>query len=554
MLRLMKSSVLTLALLSLSFRLYAGSEEVVVVYNAKSKDSKALADYYATKRNVPRAQVFGFELTTGEEISRAEFRDGLQKPLAKKLEAAGLWRLGAMEVKTPGGETARQEGRVVASKIRYAVLCTGVPLKILRDNNLKELDDEKMRPEFRRNEAAVDSELTWLPLLNQKHVLAGPMVNPAYMATNTALIHPTNGVLIVTRLDAPTPAIARSLVDKALEAERDGLWGRAYCDLRNTSDPGMKLGDDWMRGAAEICRLRGLETVVEQSGGLFPASFPMSQIAFYAGWYSERVIGAFARPRIEFMPGAFAYHLHSFSAASVRNTGNNWVAPLLEKGVTCTMGTVDEPFLGGTPDIATFASRWLFLGMSFGEAACAAQGSLSWQTTVVGDPLYRPFGRTPKEMHDDLEARHSPLLEWSYLRLADFNLAHNAPAAEVVTLIENWPLTRTSAVLSEKLADLYTAQGKPSSAALTYRQALDLKPSSQQRIRLRLALGEKLLALDRNDEAFADYQAFLDENPDYPDRLDVFRKLLPLAQKLGKKETAAKCEEQIKLLSNPPPK
>ncbi|MGC3960718.1 MAG: hypothetical protein QM813_23120 [Verrucomicrobiota bacterium] len=50
----------------------------------------------------------------------------------------------------------------------------------------------------------------------------------------------------------------------------------------------MKEGDDWMRVAAEVCRASGFETVVENTGALFHAGFPMSQIAFYAGWYSEK--------------------------------------------------------------------------------------------------------------------------------------------------------------------------------------------------------------------------------------------------------------------------
>ena len=40
----------------------------------------------------------------------------------------------------------------------------------------------------------------------------------------------------------------------------------------------------------------------------------MSQIALYAGWYERNASGPFAQPKVEFMPGAFAYHLHSFSA------------------------------------------------------------------------------------------------------------------------------------------------------------------------------------------------------------------------------------------------
>ena len=45
----------------------------------------------------------------------------------------------------------------------------------------------------------------------------------------------------------------------------------------------------------------------------------MSQIAIYCGWYDENVSGPFTLPKVEFMPGAFAYHLHSFSAATLRS-------------------------------------------------------------------------------------------------------------------------------------------------------------------------------------------------------------------------------------------
>jgi uncharacterized protein (TIGR03790 family) len=513
---------------------FAGGEEVVIVYNTRVKESREIAEYYAGKRNVPKSQIFGFSLTAAEEMLRPEFREELQKPLLKKLEANKLWRLGTLETKDTNGAPLRIEGRVVESKIRYLLLCYGVPLKILRDSSLREPDEAKIRIELRRNEAAVDSELILLPMFNQKLPYTGPLQNPLYTTTNAAAIHPTNGVLIVTRLDGPTPAIARGLVDKALQAEADGFWGRTYFDLRNTSDPNLKVGDDWIRGASEIARHLGFETIVDTNGGTFPAGFPMSQIAFYAGWYTEGVSGAFTAPKMEFMPGAFAYHLHSFSAASMRKTNNNWVAPLLVKGATASMGTVDEPYLAGTPDIAIFAGRFFFFRMTFGEAALASQNAASWQTTVVGDPLYRPFVKPPKELHDELEARGSPLVEWSYFRLADLNLANGSSVSEVVGLVESWPITKKSAVLSEKLADLYVAQGKPSAAITTYQEALKLNPSPQQRLRIRLTLGEKFASANQNDEAMANYQDLLKENPNYPDA-DVIRgKISALTQKSGK--------------------
>ena len=142
----------------------------------------------------------------------------------------------------------------------------------------------------------------------------------------------------------------------------------------------------------------------------------MSQIAIYAGWYDGNVSGPFALPKVEFMPGAFAYHLHSFSASTMRCEERNWCGPLLAKGATCTMGCVYEPYLSGTPNIAAFLARWMANGFTFGEAAWAAQPVLSWQTTVIGDPLYRPFGKPLQLLHAELTRRHSPLIEWSYLR------------------------------------------------------------------------------------------------------------------------------------------
>ena len=58
-------------------------------------------------------------------------------------------------------------------------------------------------PELQRNEAAVDSELAWLPLVKMNIPLSGPLPNWVYGVTNAALLNPTNGILLVARLDGP---------------------------------------------------------------------------------------------------------------------------------------------------------------------------------------------------------------------------------------------------------------------------------------------------------------------------------------------------------------
>jgi uncharacterized protein (TIGR03790 family) len=528
-------------------------DEVVVIYNRRMPESKAVAEYYAEKRQVPREQVIGFDLPVTEEISRTTYRNDLERPLFKALKDRKLWQVGGHLPNATNPHPGKVDWTITASKIRFAVLCYGVPLHIAHDPSLREEGLEKLKPETRRNGAAVEGELCLLPHLEQALPITGPLRNPVYGVTNTALFHPTNGILLVSRLDGPSASIARGLVDKSLEAEREGLWGRAYIDVRNITEPGFKEGDAWMKASGDICRRLGFETVVDENAGTFPAGFPMSHIAIYIGWYTETASGPFARPTVEFMPGAFAYHLHSFSASTIRSSTHAWVGPLLTKGATCTMGNVDEPYLAGTPEMAIFVARFIFERFTFAEAAYASQPVLSWQCTVVGDPLYRPFDQEPQLLHQALLKSNNPKLEWSYLRLLNLNQQTGKPLADLLTLLDQLELTKQSAVLTEKAGDLYAAQGKPSSAAHAWIEALKLKPSPQQRLRLLMELGEKLSALDRAQEAYDYYHQLLADFPNYPDKVGVDRKILPLAQKLGHKEEVQRLEIAIKTLPNPGP-
>jgi uncharacterized protein (TIGR03790 family) len=533
---------LLLLLLALAPRLaHAGGDEVVVVYNSRMPESKAVAEHYAEVRQVPIRQVFGLTLSTNEEISRAEFCNSLQLPLAKKLESDGLWKFGSVTLLATNGQPQHAVTKIIASKIRYAVLCYGVPLKISADPDIHEAVAEKMQPVLRRNEASVDSELAWLPLSRMSFPLTGPFPNWLYGTTNAASLNPTNGILLVARLDGPGAEIASGLVDKAVQAERDGLWGRAYFDARGIprTDTNYFLGDQWILTAAQVARQLGFETTVDDQSETFSESFPMSHIAIYFGWYDGAVSGPFTLPKVEFMPGAIAYHLHSYSASTLHSATENWCGPLLAKGATCTMGCVYEPYLGYTPNVAFFMQA-LASKYTFGEAAWASQPGLSWQTTVIGDPLYRPFGKSPQMLHVELSRAHNPLDEWSYLQLVNLGLIRGARMMEMSTIIENLDLTTNSAVLTEKLADLYDAQGKPSSAIRTYQMALKLNPSPEQRIRLRLTLGKKLEAQNLDAEAVENYQQLLAESPDYPGREFITNTLAEFQQKIAGTNAPAK--------------
>lgn len=539
--RINRSLLAALLLVSIGLRADDGSS-VLLVYNSSMPASKEVADHYASKRNVPSNQVIALDLPQVETISRDDFEAKLQQPLWSELRNRNLLTFR----NPPLDPSATPQSNVIDARIRYVVLCYGVPVKILPDPSRKETSTEKLPAELQRNEAAVESELAFLPLLDQKLPITGPLNNPAVLATNRFAIGPTNGLLMVSRLDGPTPAIAKGLVDKAIQAENEGLWGNAYFDTRSVTNAAMKQGDEMFKAALELARLYGFEVVNETSNRTFPSSTPLSDIAFYFGWYDQSVSGPFTNGMAQFRPGAVAYHLHSFSSRALRVSDVWWAGPLLAAGATATMGFTEEPYLQTTPQINAFFWRFVHLGFSFGEAAYASQPVLSWQTAVIGDPLYRPFSKGQKQRYEELEARKDKNLEWSMLMWVNFRLAQNASMDEILQYYRDTELSRQSAILQEKLGDIYKAKGKLLDAVDPYARALALPMSPLQKLRLGLKAAPLLSSFGRPEQAYKVYKEILHENPDYADKQSLYERLAQVATRLKKPEEAAEYQRLAK--------
>lgn len=510
-------------------------ESVVVIYNSRVPDSKKIADHYAAKRNVPAGQILSFQLPEGEVISRDEFERNLQQPLWNELRERKLWTLR----EAADTQSTTQRCNVVESKIRYAVLCYGVPLKIAPEPTRKEAQNEKLPVELRRNEAAVESELTLLPMFDQKLPIVGATVNHLLNTTNRAMIHPTNGVLMVTRIDGPTAEIAMGLVDKALEAEESGLFGNVYVDMRGVTEPGMKQGDDMMKATSELARLYGFDVVIDDSSRTFSPSTPLSDIAFYCGWYDQSVSGPFTNGMARFRPGAFAYHLHSFSSRALRVTDVWWTGPLLAAGATATMGCTEEPYLQATPHMNSLFYRLVQLGFTYGEAAFASQPWFSWQIAVIGDPLYRPFAKNQQERFRELIARNDKNIEWSLLMWVNFLQAKNASLDEIEKFYRETEPAQKSALMQEELGDIYKSKGKLINALDPYGKALKGDMQPLQRLRLIMKAAPLFASMGRAQQAYDLYQEVLKSHPDYPEKKRLYEKLAEVATRLKKNDEAA---------------
>ncbi len=542
-------ALLGLAMLLTSSGLWGASlsegDSVVVVYNTNVPESLAVAEYYAEKRGVPGAQVVGLDLPKGETLSRAAYTKRLEDPLRKRFRDERWFEFDFEVVPASRERVGKVIQSIKKSTVRYLTLCYGVPLRIQADKEFEEEGRDSIRIELRRNEAAVDSELAVLPLDPHQRRIFGPLSNPAYGATNAASIRPEMGVLMVGRLDGPTPAIAKGLVDQALQAEEDGLWGRAYFDLRGIGSGEYKLGDDWIARAAEFSRQVGIETYVDNDGATIPASLPLSDVGLYAGWYDTHVSGPFSQSTFEFMPGAVAYHLHSFSAQTIRSTTQHWVGPLLARGAAATMGCVYEPYLALTPNLELFFSR-LFMGYGFAEAAYASQQAISWQTTVVGDPLYRPFAKPLNMLQADLAEKKSKLTQWIGLMNVNRALINKTPVAEVTRIMSEDVSVRLSPLLSEKLADIYRDAGDQAACEAAYRRVLELKPKAAQALRVRLRLAAMLRVDSRGAEAVEAYLEVANHHPDYPGLENILRDALVMAKRLDDAPLIEKTEQLLK--------
>jgi tetratricopeptide (TPR) repeat protein len=138
------------------------------------------------------------------------------------------------------------------------------------------------------------------------------------------------------------------------------------------------------------------------------------------------------------------------------------------------------------------------------------------------------------------------------LRFVHLSLLRGVSPGKLAQYLQEMDVTGRSAVLTEKLGDLYQMEGQSDLAIKSWQQALKLNPSPLQAVRLTLVLGDNLAASGKEEQALALYDAFLKGTPAYPDALALYRKMEPLAQKFHKETQAARYAEEIARLTAPP--
>ena len=396
---------ITAVLLLAVFRLFAAdapektaeslTARTVIVVNERQRESIELGEFYAMKRGIPRENIIALPMPDKETISRRDFIDQIWQPLQDTLLERG-WLDGTISDRRD--ELGRRRSGITGHRLAYLVLCRGTPLRIQHDPTMEPEPPHLARrgnPQFKTNQGSVDAELALLPQANL--AVTGFTRNPVFNQRSPARVT-EEFIIKVTRLDGPTFSDAKHLVTSALEAERQGLIGRYYVDLKGPH----AAGDRWLEATRrELVNLGYLGDAHEASGTFDPAD-RFDAPVLYFGWYAFNITGPFLRPGFRFPPGAIAFHIHSNSAATLRSDKDRWCGPFIARGVAATFGNVYEPYLELTtrPDLLLQA---LVRGETLGDAAYFATPVLGWQTVVIGDPLYRPFKVTLEEQVRQLD-------------------------------------------------------------------------------------------------------------------------------------------------------
>jgi uncharacterized protein (TIGR03790 family) len=243
-------------------------------------------------------------------------------------------------------------------------------------------------------DASVDSELSLLWVDPAVYRIAGRSANPLHytVPVRSDAMAPGFPMLMVSRLDAPTPALAMQMVDRALAAEHSGLDGTVYIDTRGIHAPPTLLStaayDQNMRELAGLFRrVTSYPVVLEETERTFQAG-EAPNVAVYVGWYRLRAY----EDAFTFNPGALGYHIASGEAVSVHDPHERgWCKNALERGITATLGPNKEPYLDAFPLPGEFFGLLLTGKYSLAEAYYLTTRYVSWRMILFGDPLYNPW-------------------------------------------------------------------------------------------------------------------------------------------------------------------
>ena len=351
------------------------ADNVLLVVNDNSQDSRAIGRYYAEKRKLPAGNICRLRTAESETITREAFEREILRPVADCLRSKAL-----------------------QDQILYIVTTSGIPLVV--EGDASPIGDL----------AAVDSELAlvYRYLLTGTFPYHGRVENP-YFAVEfkrdnfRPFIRRDYDIYLVTRLTGESAIDAVLLVDRGLAAEAEGDFFFDLASAQQSPEAG------WAQQAAESLKNAGLKATVENSGRMLDN---LAAVQGYLCQGSADTTLSGRIPQIQWSPGAIATVLDKVTAGSRRAPGGvldsaSLAMRYIERGVTGFGGYVADPTTDGylRPQILFPAYA---AGYNLAEAFHAASRYVSWRAVILGDPLASAFSKNSLRQRNELAAAFSP--------------------------------------------------------------------------------------------------------------------------------------------------
>jgi uncharacterized protein (TIGR03790 family) len=364
------------------------ANEVLLVYNANSPISKAIANDYAKKRHITN-------IVAIHCIDSAVSRNNETIPLADYTRDV-LAPTKAYLANHPG--------------VNFIVLTKGIPIRIdggdtgSRDFNSPKT---KLQPSLDSYLAALD--YSDISDANKISITGSGATGYAwlnrYWAAKVPFTHAAFGGYLVTRLDGYTELDAKSLVARALKAEKHHLCcGKVLLDVQphfgidNTADQPARISDkineesawgSWNADLVHAANLLKASSIPVELDLTKTFMGNQSNLLGYFSWGSnDQNYASHSYESLSFVPGAIGDTAVSTSARTFLPTsgGQSLIADLIAHGITGVKGYTNEPLLQAVSSPSIALVRY-FSGFTLAESFYAASRFVGWEDIVVGDPL-----------------------------------------------------------------------------------------------------------------------------------------------------------------------
>jgi uncharacterized protein (TIGR03790 family) len=363
-------------------------KEVLLVYNANSPISTAIAKDYGQKRHVTHIVVIhcidSAVSRSNETIPMADYNKEIASPIGIYL--------------------THHKG------INFIVLTKGVPIRI--DGGVTGSKDvgshQTLKPSVDSYLAAIDypaiSGAVKISITGSGAEGYG-WLNRYWKAT-VPFAHAAFGGYLVTRLDGYTQADAMALVTRALAAKTSNWHGE---EVLLDVQPDFKMDDkavqplpvtgtipaesDWGSWNADMAKAAD-----ELRTSAIPVDLDMSKtfvgdrtnLLGYFSWGSnDSHYKKQAYESLSFAPGSISDTAVSTSARTFLPTsgGQSLITDLIAHGITGVKGYTDEPLLQAIASPSVTVDRYFFSGFNLAESFYAASRFVGWEDIVIGDPL-----------------------------------------------------------------------------------------------------------------------------------------------------------------------